>query len=141
MPRLPGLVSSAFSTTGCAPIFTAARSSPSSNPGGSASQGRFSTIPDGVLCLRLCERSLTSSEPRVSQLPRGHQSASARHEDVEAHHRLSAGSLAYKRAECTERRLCPRRPRMPVVEADGVVKRVVRREDRARRETDAPDEG
>ena len=61
MRRSPASASSTCSRTGCARISTAARSSPCSNPGGSASPGRSSTIPAAASCRRRCARSSTSS--------------------------------------------------------------------------------
>ena len=60
-PRSPAPASSTCSRIGCARISTAARSSPSSNHGGRASRGRFSTTPDAVSCPRRYGRSSISS--------------------------------------------------------------------------------
>lgn len=47
----------------------------SSSRGGNASRARFSTTPDGISCLRLCERSSISSELRGCRIRREPRSA------------------------------------------------------------------
>src|SRR5215469_3499153 len=89
MPQLRGWESSCSSTTGCAPTLTAAPLSLYLNRGGSASQDRFSITPDGVSCLRLCERSSISLKPRLSQSLLGPRDAGGRAQaDSSGRHRF-----------------------------------------------------